>query len=115
MAGIRKYSLAFVAHVLAQADRLHLGVALVAQRTVLVADEAAVGQLAVAQLTAEAVRVPAGRHRLDDAPNDELAALVAARREQHVKVALAVLATLELVEDAVLEGAEALGATGRNK
>lgn len=100
---------------LAQADRLHFGIALVAQRPILVAYEAAVGQLLVAQLAAEAVRMPAGRHRFDHAADDEFAALVAARREQHVEVAFAVLAALELVEDAVLEGAEALRTTERGK
>lgn len=93
---------------LAQTDRFNLRIALVAKRPVLVANEAAVGQLLVAQLTAEARRMPAGRHCLDDASNHEFTALVAARRKQDVEIAFAVLATLELVEDTILKGAKAL-------
>lgn len=66
---------------LAKADRLHLGIALVAQRPILVANETTVGQLLVAHLALEARWMPAGRHRLDDATDDELAAFVAARCE----------------------------------
>ena len=42
----------------------HLGIALVAQRPALVLDEAEVGQLLVAHLAAEALRVPGGAHGL---------------------------------------------------
>ena len=47
---------------------------------------------------------------LDDPADDELAALGAAGRVQDVEAVLAVLAALELEEDVVLEGSEALGA-----
>lgn len=103
-------AMALVAHVLANADRLHVGVALVAQCPILVTNKARVGQLLVAPLAAEAVRMPARRHRLDDATDDKVAALAAAGRKQDVKVTFAVLATLKLVENAVVELAEALGA-----
>lgn len=95
--------------VFAQADRLGLGVALVAEGPARVLDEPAVGQLDGAVLAAEALGMPVGVHGLDDAPDDELAALAAAGREQDVEVVLAVLAALELVEDAVPELLEALG------
>lgn len=100
--------MALVADVLPKPDLLLLPVAVVAERPVLVADEARIRQRNTAALAGKALRMPVGRHRLDDAPDDEIVALVAARREQDVKVLLAVLATLELVEDAVLELAEAL-------
>ena len=71
-----------------------------------------VGELPLAHLAGEAVRVPRGRHGPDDAAHDELAALAAARRVQHVEVVLTVLPPLELVEHAVGEGTEALRAAG---
>ena len=67
------YSLALLAHVFALALRLDLGAALVAEGAALVLDEALVGQLLVAHLAREALRVPRRRHRLDHAPDDELA------------------------------------------
>lgn len=54
--------------------------------------------------------MPAGLHRFDDATDDDVAALVAERSIEDPEVLLAVLATLELVEDSVLERAEALSA-----
>lgn len=84
-----------------------------AQGAVLVLDEPTVGQLLGAQLAAEALWMPAGGHRLNDSPDDELAALVAAGSEEDVEVTFAVLATLKLVKDAILEGPEALGTAGR--
>lgn len=95
---------------LAQLDSLHLGVALVAQRPILVANESTIGQFFVAYFTIEATRMPAGRHRLDHAANDEVTAFIAARCEQHLEIALAIFASLELVKNAILEAAEALGA-----
>ena len=50
-----------------------------------------------------------GTH-LDHPPDDELATLGAAWREENVEVVLAIFPPLELVEDPVGEGAEALGA-----
>ena len=47
---------------------------------------------------------------LDHPPDDELATLGAAWREENVEVVLAIFPALELVEDPVGEGAEALGA-----
>lgn len=99
-----------MAHIATSYLRLHLGIAFVAKCAILVAYEAAVGQLFGTQLTAEALRMPAGGHGLDDASDDKLAALVAAGGEQYVEIPLAVLAALELVENAILERAEALSA-----
>ncbi len=65
--------LALLAHVFANALGLDLGVALMAQRATRVLDEAEVGQLLVAHLAGEAVRVPSHRHGLDHAAHDELA------------------------------------------
>lgn len=81
-----------------------------AQGAVVVTDETRVGEFLRAQLAAEALRVPAGLHRFDDATDDDVAALVAERSIEDPEVLFAVLATLELVEDSVLERAEALSA-----
>lgn len=108
---IVNHSVALVAHVLAQPNLLLLSVAVVAQRPVLVPDEARIGQRDAAPLARKAIRMPVGGHRLDDAPNHKVVALVAARRKQDVEVLLAVLATLELVENPILELPEALGTT----
>lgn len=107
---VESHLLAFVANVFPQPDGLHSCVAVVAQRPILIANKAAVGQFLRAHLAAEALRMPIRCHRLDDATDHELAALVAARSEKYVKIAFAILAPLELVENAILEGAEALSA-----
>ena len=67
------YLLALLAHVLADALRLHFRAALVTERPPLVLDEALVGELLVAHLAREALRVPRRGHRLDHAADDELA------------------------------------------
>lgn len=105
-------SLALVAHIFAQTDCFHPGIAVVAQCTILIPDESTIGQFLGAQFAAEALRMPIGCHRLDDTSDDEFAAFIAARRKQDVKVAFAIFSSLEFVEDAILEGTEALGATG---
>jgi hypothetical protein len=94
--------------------RLHFGVALVAEGATGVLDEPGVSQLRLAHLATEALRVPARVHGLDYATDYEAVALAATRSEQDLEVALAVLAVVVLVEDAVLELLEALGATEKN-
>jgi hypothetical protein len=94
--------------------RLHFGVALVAEGATGVLDEPGVSQLRLAHLATEALWVPARVHGLDHATDYEAVALAATRSEQDLEVALAVLAVVVLVEDAVLELLEALGATGKN-
>lgn len=97
----------------AHSDGLRVRIAVMAQRLMLVADEARVRQLFVAVFATEAAGMPIRGHRLDHSTNDEFAAFIAARREEHLEVSLAVLATLELVEDSVGERPEALGAAVR--
>jgi hypothetical protein len=62
-----------MAHVTASSSRLGLGVALVAQGSTLVANEAQVGQLLVTHVTAEASGMPIGVHCLDHTSGHELA------------------------------------------
>lgn len=75
------YAMALVADVLAQSHLFLLAVAVMAEGTVLVANESGIGQRNVAPLAGEALRVPVGRHRLDDTSDDKVVALVATRRE----------------------------------
>jgi len=101
---------AFLAHVFAQSGCFHLGIAIVAQGPALVLDEAEVRQFFMTHLTCEAVGVPGHLHGLNNSSYDELAALVAAGGEQHMKVVLAVLPSFKLVKHSVRERSEALGA-----
>lgn len=65
--------LALMAHIILEPIRLDSSVAGVAQRAVAMLDEACIRQHQVALLAAEAVGVPVGVHRLDHAPDHELA------------------------------------------
>lgn len=79
------------------------------QRTILIPKKAGVSQRNVTPLASKTLRMPIGSHRFDDTTNNEIIALVAARREQDVEVFLAILSTFEFVEDTILELSEALG------
>jgi hypothetical protein len=103
-------SMALLARILADLGGFDAGIASVAQRSIVVPYEARVGELLGTELTTEALGMPAGLHRLDHPTDDDLVALVAERRVQNSEILLAVLATLELVEDSVLERSEALRA-----
>lgn len=71
-------------------------------------DETQIGQFDVTLFAAETARMPVLVHRFDHPTDDEFAAFTAARREQHLEVVLAVLASLELEESAVFEDLETL-------
>lgn len=103
-------AVAHLAHVLAQAVRLHLLVAFMAQSTTLVFNKPEVSQLLVAHFTREAFRVPCGLHCLDDSTNDKLATFLTAGSKQHMEVVFTILATLVLVEHALGKRPKALGA-----
>lgn len=103
-------TMALVAHMLPQPIGFFLLVAVVAKRTILVANKARIRQRNIALLARETVRVPVGRHSLDNATDDKIVTLVAAWRKQDMEILLAVLAPLEFVEYSVLELAEALSA-----
>ena len=66
------HSPALVAHVSPRPLQSNPGVTVVAESLVAVFDEAQVCQLLAAHVAAEAGRVPAAVHRLDDATDDEL-------------------------------------------
>lgn len=95
---------------LSHADRLRLGIAIMTEGSILIANESCIGQFLIAVLASEALWMPVGGHRFDNPPNNKLPAFVAARSEQDMEVPLAVLPTLELVENSIGERPEALGA-----
>lgn len=103
-------SMALLAWIFPDLRGFDAGIAAMAQGAIIVPYEARVGQLLGAQLTTEALRMPARLHRLDDTPDDDFVALVAEWRVEDSEILLAVLAALELVEDSILEGSEALRA-----
>lgn len=107
------YLLTLLAYIATSYLGLHLGITFMAKRTILIAYKATVSQLFGTQLTAEALRMPASGHGLDNTSDNELAALVAAGGKQYMEVPFAVLAALEFVENAILERTEALSATER--
>lgn len=90
-------------------------IASVAQSSIVVSNESGIGQLLCTQLATEALRMPTRLHRLDDSADDDVAALVAEGSIKNSKILLAVLATLKLVEDSILERAETLSASKRSQ
>lgn len=80
------------------------------QCTILISDETTIGEFFCALLATETLRMPVGCHCLNNAADDEFVTFVAARSEQNMEIVLAILASFELIEDAVLEGPEALSA-----
>jgi len=97
-------------HVLPCSRGFHLSIALMAECSALVLDEAQVCQLLVTHLTAETLRVPGRSHRLDDSSDDELPTFGAAGSEENMEAMLAVFPILEVVENSIWKLSEALGA-----
>ena len=94
--------LAFETNILPVGLGLQPIITVVADRPIAVFDETLIGQRNVAQFAGEAHRMPAGVQRLYHAADYELFTLFTGRRVQYVEVVLAVLATLELVEDLIV-------------
>lgn len=92
----------------AQALGLLTVVARPAEVPACVLHKAQVSQLHVAQLTAEAARMPVGVHGLDHAADDKLTTESAAWSEQHLEVVFTVLPALKLIEEPLGKRPEAL-------
>lgn len=80
-------------------------------RFYLITNKATIGKLLWAHFATEAIRMPIRRHRFNYTANDEFTTLIATWREQNVEITFTVLATLELIKDAILKGTETLGAS----
>lgn len=105
---VQHYLLALITHVFPQSDSFHFGITFMAQSTILIAYETTIGQFIGTHFTSEAAGMPIGCHCFDDPTNNKFTTLVAARCEQNVKISFAILSSLEFVENAILEGTEAL-------
>lgn len=102
-------SMATVTHVLPLGLGLDPGIALMAESTAGIADEAQISQFFAAQLACKAARVPVEVHCLDHPANDEFIALAATRSKENLEVMLAVFPALKLIENVIRKGTEALG------
>lgn len=108
-------SVTLLAGILAYLRSLDARIAAVTQSTIVVANKTGVSQFLCTQLATEALRMPTGLHGLNDTADYNVATLVAKRSVENSKILFAVFATLELVEDSVLERAKALRTPTRDE
>lgn len=100
-----------MAHVFTQTLRFQLHIAFVAQCATAAFNKTQIGELNGAVFAAETPRMPIRIHRLDHASDHKFAAFSATRREQHLEIVLAILATLEFEKRTIFENLKALRAT----
>lgn len=98
-----------MAHIFPHPLGFFFGIAFPAQGSSSVLDKALVSERGGADLTQEAVGVPAVVHGLDDSSHDELPAFSAAWCEENMEVVLTIFPTLKLIKHSLRKWLEALG------
>jgi len=102
------HGMALLTHISSGSFCLDLCIALPAESPSLIFYEAKISQLFVTHFTSEALWMPSRVHGLDHSSHDKLAAFSATWGKQDMEVMLAVFPTLELIEDTIRKGPEAL-------
>lgn len=98
-----------MAHIFPHPLGFFFGIAFTAQGSSSVLDKALVSERGGADLTQEAVGVPAVVHGLDDSSHDELPAFSTAWCEENMEVVLTIFPTLKLIKHSLRKWLEALG------
>lgn len=103
-------SMAFLADIFPKASRFLTIMTGATQVSPSILDKPDIRQNFLAEVTAEALWMPAVIHGFDNSANDEFTTLMTARGKEHLKVMLTVLSSFKLIEESFWELLEALSA-----